>query len=191
MLDSTQILEMMPPLVKEPPAQPLTKEQIELQNLAKRIKDIGNQIIKDNNLETQPDGENLAWILNSTDSSRGEPSFSALQLKAAIEHGIAEGGIKISFKNLKIEPGLKTKFGPDVEHGLTRTFLEGLGATLPTNREDWEKTYDREHTNTIRISNPKKPFEAECRVDGPTSTGEPNLIGFTLRQKAITLPAAV
>ena len=162
----------------------------ETQTLARRIKDIGNAIIKENHLETQPNGSNLAGIINGDDPSRPEHSFSALQLKAVIDQGLTEGrGIVIKFRNIDKEPGLKTAYGQDIAYGLTKEFLTKLNAVLPTDREGWEKIYDRER-NVVTISDPRKPFYAECNVDGTASNGEPNLIGFTLIPKDVELLAA-
>lgn len=162
----------------------------EIQNLAKSIKEIGNQIITDNNLETNPESSNLAWIING-EKVVFDPSFSALQLKAAIEQGsLGESrGIKISFRNIEKELGLRNKFGTDVACGLTKEFLQRLGATLPTDRQSWEKVYDREK-NMVIISDPRKPFYAECAVNGTAGNGEPNLVGFTIIPKDIELLAA-
>lgn len=186
----SQLLEIASsPIAKEPPQKPFSEKQIGVQKAAQRIIDIGNNIIEECNLERKPDLENgqsnLAWIINGEDFIP-DRSFSALQLRSAIKHGVPEGrGIKINFRRIKKEVGLKNRFGTEIAHGLTVTFLEKLGATLPTTKEEWAKQYNPEE-NIVTLSDPKKPFYAECAVDGSINE-VPKLVGFTLIPKDILL----
>lgn len=174
------IAEFPTPILKE-------KQKPDIKLIATAIKEIGNEIIDDKQypLEKEQKPTNLAWIINGEDVVP-DPSFSALQLKAAIEHGSIGGsrGIKISFRNITPELNLTKKYGSDIPQGLAVEFLQRLGATLPTDQQGWEKLYD----NPV-ISNPRSSFYVECIVD-TDANGRRKLVGFTLIQKDVELLAA-
>lgn len=154
---------------------PKEQERAAIKGMAERILTIADQIAAERRL-SPPKPVNFTSIFH------GESFYSATVLKDASQ-GILPNfrALPVHLEGMDVESGLFELGGhKEVPHRLTLDFLQRLGFTKadePVNLRD-HLSSDRK---SVVIRHPSEPFNAECRINGQLDSGDPRLVGFTLR----------
>lgn len=161
-----------------------------IKKMASSVIEVAREMIKEYGLSKTPRGYNFAWQFFVDPQGDVEPPLSATTLDQAIKYGYEE---RVTIDFSRMEEELSTKYGGviDAPHFLTVDFLIRMGIIpgeqgKPDSAKDFIiQQYRQQKTEnlalkTLSLSDPKRPFNIECNINGSIEMNYPRLNRLTL-----------